>query len=91
MAKDLRNGREYGRWHPGRWSGAHLVKYMRDVEAAIISELQVSHGMYEGSRIAAEAISNWSGLLSAALLHQERILTYGEVLSNGNTSTKTRE
>lgn len=91
MRKDLRNGRESGRWKPYTWSGARVRTYMRHVEQQIILECCDWLGTYEGNLLAAEVLCLWSARLSAALLHQEGILMYGEMVRSGNTSSTPRE
>lgn len=76
--KDLRNGRESGRWHPAKWNEKRGDTFTRDTykhAALYLAELLDPH---EGRIVAAKLISLRDENASVELLHKAGYKTIGE-------------
>lgn len=76
--KDLRNGKESGRWHPGKWSDARARHVRTSALSVAYQELSLEFGQYQASIQLATIYSIVDAEISRQAVHAAGLKTIGE-------------
>jgi hypothetical protein len=77
--KDARNGKESGQWRPGKWTDAHVRRFLRHVTAHAWDQASYFGPRMEVHRELIEFLQGAKDRESAAMLARAGVRTIGDV------------